>query len=135
VEEYIELVLKSRFGEGSQQIEWIRAGMHIIVPGNIFSMLSWEEIEIRAVGEKTVDPEKLKKITEYESCSDSSPIVKMFWEVFEEFSEEDKQLYLKFVWGRQRLPCDLTNLRYKHTIYYNDYESGESLPKAHTCFF
>lgn len=135
VEEFIALVLKARFKEASNQLKWIQEGMHKIVPANIFSMLSWEEIEIRAAGEKTVDPEKLKGITEYESCSQDSQIVKWFWQVFEEMSEEDKQLYLKFVWGRQRLPSDLTNLRYRHTIYYCDYNDGDCLPKAHTCFF
>jgi len=89
-----------------------------IVPRSTFNMLDWEEIEIRAVGEKTVDPEKLKKITTYQSCSENSPIVKLFWEVFEEMSEEDKALYLKYVWGRQRLPSDLKNLRNQHTIYF-----------------
>lgn len=49
-------------------------------------------------------------------------------------SEEDKALYLKYVWGRQRLPSDLTNLRYKHTLYFCGGDPG-SLPKAHTCFF
>ena len=50
-------------------------------------------------------------------------------------SEEDKSLYLRFVWGRSRLPSELNNLRYKHSIcFYEDY--GDSrLPEAHTCFF
>ena len=98
-------------------------------------MLDWEEIEIRAVGEKTVDIEKLKKITDYESCSETTPIIKLFWEVFEEMSEENKALYLKYVWGRQRLPSDLSNLRYRHTIYFERHGSPDALPKAHTCFF
>lgn len=39
--------------------------MWAIVPRSTYAMLDWEEIEIRAVGEKTVDIEKLKKITNY----------------------------------------------------------------------
>jgi len=134
LEEYIKLVLKARFEESSMQIKWIQEGMWKIVPRSTFNMLDWEEIEVRAVGEKTVDPEKLKKITNYECCSETKPVVKYFWQVFEELSEEDKALYLKYVWGRQRLPSDLKNLRYKHTIYYCGGDP-ESLPKAHTCFF
>lgn len=79
LEEYISLVLKARFEESNQQIKWIQEGMWKIVPRSTFNMLDWEEIEIRAVGEKTVDPEKLKKITVYENCSESSPIIKLFW--------------------------------------------------------
>jgi CRISPR/Cas system-associated endonuclease Cas1 len=74
--------------------------MYYITPRNVLAMLNWEEIEIRAVGEKTVDIEKLKKITIYSGCSESTPVVKLFWQVFEEMSEENKGLYLKYVWGR-----------------------------------
>ena len=135
VEEYISLVLKARFSEAALQTTWIQEGMHKIVPRGIFTMLDWEEIEIRAAGEKIVDVEKLKKITCYEDCSVDSEIVKMFWEVFEEMSEEDKQLYLKFVWGRQRMPSDVSNLNNNHTIYFSSCANSEDLPKAHTCFF
>lgn len=72
VEEYISLVCKARFEESSQQIKWIQEGMWKIVPRSTFNMLDWEEIEIRAVGEKTVDIEKLKKITNYNNCSETS---------------------------------------------------------------
>ena len=60
----------------------------------------------------------------------------MFWRVFEErFTEEERQLYLKFVWGRTRLPIDLTNLSYKHEIRYMTSLGRNAFPKAHTCFF
>lgn len=65
---------------------------------------------------KTVDVEKLKSITEYHSCNADTKVIKMFWKVFEEISDEDKTLYLKFVWGRSRMPFDCSKLRYKHTI-------------------
>ncbi len=53
-------------------------------------MLSWEEIEVRAAGEKTVDVEALKKITEYYNCSEDTRIIKDFWAVLSEMDEEDK---------------------------------------------
>lgn len=86
VEEFIELVLKARFNESHQQIKWIQEGMHAIVPRNILNMLSWTEVEARAVGDKDLDPETLKKITQYHNCNKDSPIVKYFWEVFETMS-------------------------------------------------
>lgn len=86
VEEFIELVLKARFNESHQQIKWIQEGMHAIVPRNILNMLSWTEVEARAVGDKDLDPEILKKITNYSNCNKDSPIVKYFWEVFEAMS-------------------------------------------------
>lgn len=50
-------------------------------------------------------------------------------------SEEDKTLYLKFVWGRLRMPFDCSTLRYKHRIAYMDYWDKDRLPESHTCFF
>jgi len=35
-------------------------------------MLSWDEIEQRVTGEKIVDVERLKSITEYNGCSVST---------------------------------------------------------------
>ena len=33
------------------------------------------------------------------------------------------------------MPSDLTNLRYRHTIYHTGSTNDGELPKAHTCFF
>jgi hypothetical protein len=98
-------------------------------------MLSWEEIEVRAAGEKILDCDALKKITRYSGCNEDHRIVKMFWKVLEEFSDEDKNAYLKFVWGRQRLPAVLTNLEYQHRVTYDEWADKQALPKSHTCFF
>jgi len=43
--------------------------MERIVPLNVVSMLSCDEIDQRVAGEKIVDVEKLKSITEYENCT------------------------------------------------------------------
>ncbi len=67
----------------------------------------------------------------------------MFWEVLNEFSSEDKQLFLKFVWGRTRLPS--TPLGFGQDVFtISDsvqamMSAGRSqdkyLPVSHTCFF
>lgn len=33
-----------------------------------------------------------------------APLVQWFWEVMEEFSNSERSLFLRFVWGRTRLP-------------------------------
>ena len=35
-----------------------------------------------------------------------SPHIKMFWEVLESFSQADRRLFLRFAWGRERLPLE-----------------------------
>lgn len=60
--------------------------------------------------------ERLKSITIYPNCGADHEIVPRFWRVFESFSHEERSEYLKFVWGRNRLPVDLTNLSRKHEV-------------------
>lgn len=44
-------------------------------------------------------------------------------------------MYLKFVWGRSKIPVDTTNLAYRHRITcFRDWPEN-ALPKSHTCFF
>ena len=75
--------------------------------------LGWEAIEARACGEKVFDVEKLKSISEFEPDY-KTEFQARFWRVFESFSELEKQKYLKFVWGRTRLPIDCSNISHKH---------------------
>ena len=50
-------------------------------------------------------------------------------------NDEQRSLYLKFVWGRSRLPLDLTKLEYKHEVRLMDHMGKTGFPQAHTCFF
>lgn len=100
MEEFISLLCEKRFSEGLQQIKWIREGMNIIIPQNIVSFVNWNEVEDRCAGNKVVDVEKLKSITVYRNCTENTKVCKLFWNVMARLSEEDKTLYLKFVWGR-----------------------------------
>ena len=70
------------------------------------ALIPWNKIEARACGAKVFDVEKFKSITEFPRNDNFHPIVARFWRVFEAFTEEEKGLYLKFVWGRSRLPID-----------------------------
>ena len=77
------------------------------------SLLTWETLESRACGAKIFDVEKFKSITSFD-CDDDHAIVGRFWRVFESMSEAEKGSYLKFVWGRTRLPAECDNLENKH---------------------
>ena len=78
--------------------------------------MDWEQIESRACGEKTLEIDRLKEITNYHGCNEKSPIIKRFWRVMTAYDDDQRQAYLKFVWGRSRLPIDLKSLKQKHTI-------------------
>lgn len=44
-------------------------------------------------------------------------------------------MYLKFVWGRSKIPQDVSHLSNKHRICVYDHMDPQSLPRSHTCFF
>lgn len=135
--EFIELVLKVRSAEAKEQMEAIKSGINSTLDGKINTLgyLRWEQIEVRACGEKIFDIEKLRSITSYPECEDTHPIVARFWRVFESYTEEEKSDYLKFVWGRTRMPIDCDNLLYKHEVRMKPDLSVRGFPLSHTCFF
>lgn len=96
----------------------IKQGVYEIFPKNLTMFLGWKEAEIRATGKKAFDIQDLKDITEYRCCSSTTDMCKKFWKVMEQLTDEERCLYLKFVWGRARLPVDCRNLSYKHGIEY-----------------
>jgi len=98
-------------------------------------MVSWRFFEHRVVGMTEVSVERLKEITSYRNCSDSHEVIKRFWQVLESFSNEDKIAYLRFVWGRTRLPLKEEEVVENHTIQLDESADTNRLPIGRTCFF
>lgn len=53
----------------------------------------------------------LKSVTTYKGVEPHSSLVRWFWEVMEEYSHVERSLFLRFVWGRTRLPRTLADFR------------------------
>ena len=108
------MVLDARRQEAAIQVEAIRSSFLQVLYNDtiILDLLTWETLESRCTGEKHISVERLKSITVFESCSQA--IQARFWRVFEGWSDVERSAYLKFVWGRSRLPIDLTRLEHKH---------------------
>lgn len=139
VEEYHKLVLKTRAEEGQKQIQAMREGFELIFPMSVLTILNWRDVEERVRGPSDISAAALKSITEYSNCSSDNDYVKRFWRVFEEFTNEQKSMFLKFVWGRARLPPTerLKDQPFKFVLL-DDYrftEHDTHFPEAHTCFF
>lgn len=139
IEDYHKKVIKARAEEGLKQLEAIKEGFEIIFPMSILTILNWRDVEERVRGPSEISVAALKSITEYSNCSADDEYVKRFWRVFEEFTNEEKSLFLKFVWGRARLPPAerLKEQPFKLVLFdssrFNDHDSH--FPEAHTCFF
>jgi len=132
--EFIELILETRFKETERQMNWVKKGVHYVIDPMIMSFLNWNDIELRACGDELVETETLKKISSY-NVGEDHKIVVWFWQMFEEWDQEHRKLYLKFVWGRSKIPSDTKHLRYKHEVHVYSHLAPEGLPEAHTCFF
>uniref|UniRef100_A0A7S3NE73 HECT domain-containing protein n=1 Tax=Euplotes harpa TaxID=151035 RepID=A0A7S3NE73_9SPIT len=139
VAEYHRLVLKTRSEEGSRQMAKMREGFEIIFPMSILGILNWRDIEERVRGPSEISVTVLKSITEYSSCSADNEFVERFWRVFEEFTNDERSMFLKFVWGRARLPPSERIRDQNFKIYlmdsYKFTDHNIHFPEAHTCFF
>jgi len=140
IDEYISATLEARFKEGENQMKAIRKGFEAIFPTTIMGILTWKEVEYRIIGPTDIDIDHLKKMTRYAACSEKDEHVQRFWRTFDSFTQEERSMYLKFVWGRSRLPPPDTKGVQNHTISLMNERShrgdqDKMLPKANTCFF
>lgn len=135
LQEFVSLVIKKRLVESAKQVKAIQKGLNAVVPVRMLSLFSWYDLEILICGNPKIDIEALRRHTVYQGgLSPSSPLVKIFWKVLYSFSQEERQLFLRFVWGRNRLPATESDWSSSFTIKLLNV-SQESLPIAHTCFF
>lgn len=131
----MDAVIKARLNECERQMNWLKEGIAPVLDLQILTFLTWEEVELRACGPKDVDTDALKAITDYRGCGADHKIAVMFWKMFDAFTQEERRKYLKFVWGRSKLPADCSDLAYRHRITLYDHMSKDAFPEAHTCFF
>lgn len=96
------------------QMAKVREGIEFVCGSKLFSVLSWRYAEERCVGKQTTNIEYLKQYTRHKGhfSSNDSKTRKWFWEIMEEMSEEDRQLYLRFVNGQSKLGTNMKDLRY-----------------------
>jgi E3 ubiquitin-protein ligase HERC1 len=136
LQEYIDLFVDVHKKEAKKQIIQIRKGICEIIPETVLMKLSAEDIDNKVCGRPNISIEQLKKITRYGSYSETDFVIQNFWKVMEEFTNDERSLYLKFVWGRSRLPAMTASMSTEcvHKINKSS-QSDEGLPVSHTCFF
>ena len=68
----------------------------------------------------------------YEGFKKDNQIIKDFWEVVHEFSNEEKKRLMLFCFGSDRSP--LKGLGALNMVILKHGDDSERLPSAHTCF-
>lgn len=143
--DWAQRVLDFKVHEFDTQVEAIRRGLGTIVPQRLLMLFRWEELELMVCGQPKIDINLLKRMTVYSDCSENDAHIQYFWEVLNDFSDEQRSDYLKFVWGRARLPMDRESWDQPHKIssFYPpraaygrpEMRPDDMLPYAHTCYF
>jgi len=134
-EEFLSLSIMARLRECEPQIKAMRKGLHVIVPQHMLGLFSAYDLEKMVCGDAEIDINVLKRHTAYRDISPSSPVVKFFWMALESFNIEERQLFLRFVWGRSRLPVSESDWTQPFTINALNAAGPDTLPLSHTCFF
>ncbi|XP_042364651.1 probable E3 ubiquitin-protein ligase HERC1 isoform X4 [Plectropomus leopardus] len=132
--EYVERALDYRLHEMDTQVAAVREGMSTIIPVPLLSLLTAQQLEQLVCGLPEVSVEMLKKLVRYRDITESHQLIGWFWQSLEEFTNEERVLFLRFVSGRSRLPSNPADITQKFQIIKVD-RPVNGLPTAQTCFF
>ncbi|XP_077974377.1 putative E3 ubiquitin-protein ligase HERC1 isoform X2 [Styela clava] len=132
--EYVERATDFRIHEFDQQVAAIREGMSRIIPVPLLSLLTNDQLEVLVCGARYVDIHMLKVIARYRDVEEDSKLITWLWQALEDFSNNERVLFLKFVSGRSRLPANVVDIPQKFQITKIE-RPIDSLPTSQTCFF
>ena len=130
---YCDELQAYRLSEMAVAAAAVRRGLLTQIPPLMLSLIKWKDLETMVCGSPNVDIDLLKSCTEYDNYSESDQNIVWFWEVMREFSQNDRKAYLRFTWGRNRLPLSKEGFKQKMKIARGGRDN--SLPMSHTCFF
>eukprot|EP01119_Soliformovum_irregulare_P017292 TRINITY_DN5115_c0_g1_i2.p1 TRINITY_DN5115_c0_g1~~TRINITY_DN5115_c0_g1_i2.p1 ORF type:complete len:2108 (+),score=625.85 TRINITY_DN5115_c0_g1_i2:350-6673(+) len=135
--EWISLVEKMRTTEFAPQMEAIRRGMSSVIPLPILNLFTWNELKITIEGRSSLDIYLLQRHTVYRAgYSEDDETVKNFWKVIESLTPQQHSLFLRFTWGRSRLPLFSDQFTQEFKLSKMSTETPDkTLPTSHTCFF
>ena len=115
--EYLRSALQYKLQEFDRQICWVRSGLSQTIPVPILSLFTGAELENMVCGNPDIPVEAFKSITTYRGVEPLAPLVKWFWHALEEFTNHERSLFLRFVWGRTRLPRTAIDFKGKDFIF------------------
>ncbi|KAK5650580.1 hypothetical protein RI129_001609 [Pyrocoelia pectoralis] len=136
--EYVRLALNFRLHEFDEQVKAVRDGLSRVIPVPLLSLFNAYELETMVCGSPDIPLSLLKSVATYKGVDSSAPLVQWFWEVMEEFSNQERSLFLRFVWGRTRLPRTIADFRGRDFVIQvlDKYSPPDHfLPESYTCFF
>ena len=104
----------------------------MVVPERALNLNTWREVEVLVCGNPTFDIADWKNHTHYSGYSSDDDVIKTFWKVMESLTDEEKSMFVRFVWGRSRLPA--RGQAWTTNFHITKRGDVNALPQAHTCF-
>ena len=120
----------------------MRHGMAAVVPSRALALCGWRDMLRLVCGDAAIDIENLYRNTKYDSNKyyhEQHPVIINFWKAMRELTPEQKRNFVRFAWGRSRLPrgkwpINSSGAQVKFTIVpRKGHLTG--IPLSHTCFF
>ncbi|CAM9132749.1 unnamed protein product [Phaeothamnion confervicola] len=130
---YCALLERHVLGEMEEPLAAIARGMAGIMPPAALQLLTWRELETLVCGDPVFDLEFWRAHTTYSGYAADDPTVRYFWEVIASLSPEEQSGFVRFAWGRSRLPPKSAWFKDMQVSRRNAAE--DTLPVSHTCFF
>lgn len=128
--EYCQAVRAARLAEFDVQTAAIAKGMAEVVPMRELLLFSASQVEELVCGSPQIDMELWKANTE--SSGVPAATVELFWKVMELLTPKEQSGFVRFAWGRSRLPARKEDFTTKMKLT----NAGRAaLPVSHTCFF
>ncbi|XP_045542472.1 probable E3 ubiquitin-protein ligase HERC2 [Papilio machaon] len=137
-DEYVQLALHYRLHEFDEQVVAVRDGMSRVIPSPLLALFTAAELETLVCGSPDIPVQALRASATYKGIDPNAPLVQWFWEVMEELSGSERALFLRFVWGRTRLPRAPQDPRQRDFVLQvlDKYQPPDHfLPESYTCFF
>ena len=133
-QEYVDLYVDWLLNKSiANQFDAFKKGFDLMMgESGLADFFTADEVELLVCGCKEWDFSHLKDNARYDGFTSFDPVIKNFWEVFDEFSKEEKKQLLKFVIGSDRVPVGGLS-KVNMNIVKNGPDS-DRVPPAHTCF-
>eukprot|EP00048_Salpingoeca_helianthica_P022738 m.20050 g.20050 ORF g.20050 m.20050 type:complete len:978 (-) comp7730_c0_seq1:22-2955(-) len=137
--EFVRLMVEWRLARGTQQqMAALLYGFHEIIPRRAILKFNERELEFLLSGSQQIDLEDWRENSIYQGYAADAPVIRWFWELVEEASDEQKRQILQFCTGSTRVPLDgfrrLQGSDGPRRFCVQRVEDLTRLPSAHTCF-
>lgn len=143
--EYLSLRLKHRMLDSIKpQLESLLEGIYETIPPDLLWVFDYQELDLLLCGVPQLDLEDWKKHSEYygmyKRLGENHTVIKWFWEVVSDMSQDERTRLLQFTTGCARLPAQgfkalqSNDGKYRKFNIQSILKSESLFPRAHTCF-